>query len=75
MKPKGTENDLPIKEVEALVKDYLQRNGETEDFDLIKAIGQKSPAIATALDNIGAKRRRVNGRSSSDYRIFWNMPD
>jgi hypothetical protein len=75
MKPQGTENDLPIKEIELLLKDYLTTNGETEELTLIAEIGQKSPAVKTALKNIGATCRRENGQSSFDYAIYWSFSE
>jgi hypothetical protein len=62
-----------IKTVEKIVANYLRNNGETEELALIIATSFRSAEVRTALENLGATRRRVNGVTSVDYSVFWSL--
>jgi len=58
-KPKGTEHDLPLEEVEQLVIDYLSENGESEEMVIAIHVGQKMPTVRTALNRVAVITHRT----------------
>jgi replicative DNA helicase len=67
----GTQKDLPIPVIERLVIEYLQENGESEEHQIICYIGQKSPAVQTALKNVAAQTRQVH--KGGCYETYWQL--
>jgi len=66
-KPKGTEHDLPLEEVEQLVIDYLSENGESEEMVIAIHLGQKMPTVRTALNRVAVMTHRTR------WECYWKL--
>jgi len=67
--PWGTENDLPIEDVEQLVRDYLSEHGESEEIIIVTNVGQKTPRVKAALNKLAVVTRRTQ------WECYWNLPN
>ncbi len=55
LKPWGTEDDLPQEEIQKHVIAYLKENGESEEYQIIVSLQQKTPEVRRALEEVAIK--------------------
>lgn len=73
-KPWGTKNDLPPDEIEKLVINYLKKHGESEEWEIITCVRQKTPNVRVALNNVAkiTRTERIDAATKTNY---WNIKD
>jgi len=67
------QGDLPLYVVERLVIAYLQEHGETEEYELICYLKQKSPAVRSALQRVAIQTQRIH--KGGYYETYWKLKE
>ena len=63
------QSDLPLYVIERLIIAYLQQHGETEEYEILCHLQQKTPEVRKALERVAI----VNEEKSDKWEKFWYL--